>query len=102
MRHPKKQRAALSAYGALLVLPALVFGWLYWQQLVDAGYNPGAICFFAGYHADVALIKLERVATVEPSLGAICFAAVVILTMFAAMSFDPRLIWDSWETEDER
>jgi paraquat-inducible protein A len=47
----------------------------------------------------VALIQLERVATIEPSLGAICFAAVVILTMFAAKSFDPRLIWDSWEPE---
>jgi len=47
----------------------------------------------------VALIQLERVATIEPSLGAICFAAVVILTMFAAMSFDPRLIWDRWEPE---
>jgi paraquat-inducible protein A len=45
----------------------------------------------------VALIQLERVATIEPSLGAFCFAAVVILTMFAAMSFDPRLIWDRWE-----
>lgn len=49
----------------------------------------------------VALIKLERVATIEPSLGALCFAAVVILTMFAAMSFDPRLIWDCWESENE-
>lgn len=50
----------------------------------------------------VALIKLEQVATIEPSLGALCFAAVVVLTMFAAMSFDPRLIWDRWESENER
>jgi len=49
----------------------------------------------------VALIKLERVATIEPSLGAVCFAGVVILTMFAAMSFDPRLIWDQGESTDE-
>lgn len=49
----------------------------------------------------VALIQLERVATIEPSLGALCFAAVVILTMFAAMSFDPRLIWDRWEPDNE-
>ncbi|MDP7570336.1 MAG: paraquat-inducible protein A, partial [Myxococcota bacterium] len=26
--------------------------------------------------------------------GATCFAAVVVLTMFAASSFDPRVIWD--------
>ncbi len=42
----------------------------------------------------IALVKLEAVATIEPGPGAISFAAVVILTMFAAMSFDPRLIWD--------
>ncbi|MCC5873414.1 MAG: paraquat-inducible protein A, partial [Gammaproteobacteria bacterium] len=29
------------------------------------------------------------------------FAGVVILTMFAAMSFDPRLIWDHSQPDDE-
>jgi len=42
----------------------------------------------------IALVKLEAVATIEPGAGAISFAAVVIITMFAAMGFDPRLIWD--------
>ncbi len=45
----------------------------------------------------IALVKLDAVATIEPGPGAISFAAVVILTMLAAMSFDPRLIWDSIE-----
>jgi paraquat-inducible protein A len=45
----------------------------------------------------VALVKLGAVATIVPGVGATCFAAVVVLTMFAAMSFDPRLIWDSME-----
>jgi paraquat-inducible protein A len=45
----------------------------------------------------IALVKLDAVATIEPGAGAISFASVVILTMFAAMSFDPRLIWDSIE-----
>ena len=45
----------------------------------------------------IALVKLDAVATIEPGPGAISFAAVVILTMFAAMSFDPRLIWDNLE-----
>lgn len=45
----------------------------------------------------IALVKLEAVATIEPGAGAISFASVVILTMFAAMSFDPRLIWDRIE-----
>jgi len=32
----------------------------------------------------IALVKLEAVATIEPGMGAISFAAVVIITMFAA------------------
>jgi paraquat-inducible protein A len=42
----------------------------------------------------VALVQLGAVATVVPGIGAISFAAVVVLTMFAAMAFDPRLMWD--------
>ncbi len=42
----------------------------------------------------VALVSLGSIATVEPGAGAIAFAAVVIITMQAAMAFDPRLIWD--------
>jgi paraquat-inducible protein A len=45
----------------------------------------------------VALVKLGAVATIEPNLGATFFAAVVVTTMFAAASFDPRLIWDRME-----
>ncbi len=45
----------------------------------------------------VALVKLDAVATIEAGPGAISFAAVVILTMLAAMAFDPRLIWDNAE-----
>jgi paraquat-inducible protein A len=32
--------------------------------------------------------------TINPGVGAIAFAGVVILTIFAARSFDPRLMWD--------
>lgn len=46
------------------------------------------------------LVSLDVLATVRPGIGATFFAAVVILTMFAAMSFDPRLIWD--RAVDER
>ncbi|MGD1983968.1 MAG: paraquat-inducible protein A [Chromatiaceae bacterium] len=28
------------------------------------------------------------------------FGAVVVITIFAAMSFDPRLIWDAAEKEE--
>ena len=50
----------------------------------------------------VALVKLGAIATIEPGAGALAFAAVVVVTMFAAMSFDPRLIWDDMEKQDER
>ena len=43
----------------------------------------------------VALVRLGFVATVLPGIGAIAFACVVVLTMFAAASFDPRLMWDA-------
>jgi paraquat-inducible protein A len=45
----------------------------------------------------VALVQLGAVANVEPATGAVFFAAVVVLTLFAARSFDPRLIWDGIE-----
>lgn len=50
----------------------------------------------------VALVKLGSIATIEPGIGATAFAAVVVITMFAAESFDPRLIWDAMEDPLER
>lgn len=46
------------------------------------------------------LVQMGSIASVEPGLGASAFAAVVILTMFAAMSFDPRLIWEQRRPDD--
>ena len=43
----------------------------------------------------VALIQLQPLMSVEPGPGVLFFAAVVVLTMLAAESFDPRLIWDA-------
>jgi paraquat-inducible protein A len=42
----------------------------------------------------VAVVKLEQLATILPGPGIIAFASVVVLTILASMSFDPRLIWD--------
>jgi paraquat-inducible protein A len=42
----------------------------------------------------VALVRLGNLATIQAEAGAIFFCAVVVITMLAAMSFDPRLIWD--------
>jgi len=43
----------------------------------------------------VALVRAGSIATIEPGVGATSFACVVIITMMAAMSFDPRLMWDA-------
>ncbi len=42
----------------------------------------------------VALVNFGNLATIEANLGAAAFASVVVLTMLAAVTFDPRLIWD--------
>jgi paraquat-inducible protein A len=42
----------------------------------------------------VALVNLGEIATIQPGQGAAAFASVVVLTMLASSSFDPRLIWD--------
>jgi paraquat-inducible protein A len=42
-----------------------------------------------------ALVRMGTLASVFPGAGVLCFCAVVILTMLAAMSFDPRLMWDA-------
>jgi paraquat-inducible protein A len=42
----------------------------------------------------VALVQLRPLMEVMPGPGVLFFAAVVVLTMIAAESLDPRLIWD--------
>ena len=48
----------------------------------------------------VALIQLQPLMSVEPAPGLFFFAAVVVLTMMAVESFDPRLIWDSTSAKE--
>lgn len=43
----------------------------------------------------VALVQFGNTASIYPGIGALSFAAVVVLTMFAAHVFDPRMIWDN-------
>jgi len=50
----------------------------------------------------VALVQFGQLASVYPGPGAVAFAAVVILTMLSARSFDPRLMWDSAANRAER
>lgn len=41
-----------------------------------------------------ALVRMGALMSIYPEIGAVMFSLVVILTMFAAMTFDPRLSWD--------
>jgi len=50
----------------------------------------------------VALVNLGVIADIDAGPAAIYFAAVVIITIFAAKSFDPRLIWDNIESQTKR
>jgi paraquat-inducible protein A len=50
----------------------------------------------------VALVQLQPLMSVEPGPGLLFFAAVVVLTMLAVESFDPRLIWDASISEGPR
>ncbi len=43
------------------------------------------------------LVNFGALSTVRPGIGASFFGAVVVITIFAAHSFDPRLIWDNIE-----
>jgi paraquat-inducible protein A len=42
-----------------------------------------------------ALVQLQPLMSVQPAIGLLFFAAVVVFTMLAVESFDPRLIWDA-------
>jgi len=42
-----------------------------------------------------ALVNMGALANVQAGQGAMFFGGVVVLTMLASMSFDPRLIWDA-------
>lgn len=43
----------------------------------------------------VTLVQIQSLATIQVRPGAFAFAAVVVLTMLAAQSFDERLLWDA-------
>lgn len=49
----------------------------------------------------VALVQLGGLLAIQPGGAALAFAGVVIVTMIAAHSFDPRLIWDAAQAQDQ-
>ena len=48
----------------------------------------------------VAMVQLSPLMSVDPGPGVVFFMSVVVLTMLAAQSFDPRLIWDAAARND--
>jgi len=50
----------------------------------------------------VGLVRVRPLLSVAPEPGVLFFSAVVILTILAAESFDPRLIWDSSQGKQEK
>lgn len=49
----------------------------------------------------VALVNLGQVLTIRPGIAALSFAALVVVTMIAAESFDPRVFWDQQEESND-
>lgn len=48
----------------------------------------------------VGMVELGQIATLRPDAGVFSFAAVVVLTLMATLSFDSRLLWDSAEQKE--
>ena len=48
-----------------------------------------------------ALVQFGNIMTINVGAGAIAFGAVVVLTMLAAESFDPRMLWASTDHPEE-
>jgi len=49
----------------------------------------------------VALVQFGALTRVRPQEGAVAFAAVIVVTMFASRCFDPRIMWDSADRAHE-
>ena len=49
----------------------------------------------------VAIVKLGHWTSVEPQAGSFLFAFVVVFTMLASANFDPQLLWNSKNDENE-
>ncbi|WP_411571419.1 membrane integrity-associated transporter subunit PqiA [Pectobacterium cacticida] len=105
---------ALVIFIASVMVPSLkmlALGWLCWQangkssKQADSGrmHVIYEMVEFVGRWSMIdvfviavlsAMVRIGHLMSIYPAIGAVLFAAVVILTMIAAMMFDPRLLWD--------
>ncbi len=110
---------ALVIFAASILIPILKIGSLIWLCAAAKGYVPhsartlGKVYWITELLGRwsmvdifvvsilVTMVQLGNYMRMTPGPGALAFAGVVILTMFAAMSFDPRLLWDQLERESD-
>ncbi|MBS9443220.1 membrane integrity-associated transporter subunit PqiA [Photorhabdus heterorhabditis] len=103
---------ALVIFIASIMVPSLkmlAIGWLCWDAKGHGKRDSARMHFiyeiveFVGRWSMIdvfviailsSLVRMGKLMSIYPAMGAIIFSLVVILTMFAAMTFDPRLIWD--------
>src|SRR5882724_951504 len=84
-----------------LIFITLTLDWPYWKKARTRIYqiiraiDPWNMLEVFLLAIGVSLIELGQAATVNPGRGVFSFAAVVVLTLLATLSFDPRLLWDS-------
>lgn len=69
-----------------------------YRLLELVGYWSMLDVFVAGLLA--ALVQFGVLGQIRPEPGILFFGLVVILTMLATLSFDPRLIWDAGKNDD--
>jgi paraquat-inducible protein A len=114
----KDYPVAIIIFTASIMIPVLKLIALVWLTIAAArGYRPRGntrlyrITEFIGRWSMtdvfvvailVGVVQLGSVMSIEPGAGAVAFAGVVILTMLAALSFDPRLIWDTAAVRDRK
>jgi len=106
---------AMVVFFASIVVPIaklLVMGYLLWNVSINFKGDPNQmarlyrVTEFVGRWSMidvfvvttlVALVQFGLLANIEPGGALLCFAGVVVLTMLAAETFDPKLIWDAYE-----
>jgi paraquat-inducible protein A len=84
-----------------LIFITLTLDWPYWKRTrtwifkVIRVIDPWNMLEVFLLAICVSMVELGEVATVHPGRGVFSFAACVVLTLLATLSFDSRLLWDS-------
>ena len=91
---------ALKIVGLAYIYASITFGWkrgpsdrAFMYRIIELIGRWSMIDIFV-IALLAALVALGNIATIEAGPAALCFSAVVIVSMLSAMSFDSRLIWD--------